>query len=85
MGTLIISKMQYWSILLNFIKEIESLGEQRLRLTIIKAYTILYNGVKKTTIPNKPVNVDLNIKSITPNYCKQRKHYFFFVRFSFVE
>lgn len=65
-----ISKLQYWSMLLNFIKENEILGEQRLRLTNIKAYTILYNGVKKIALKPKPFNVDLNIESILPNYCK---------------
>lgn len=68
----IMSKLQYWSMLLNFIKEIESSGEQRLRLTTIKAYTILYNGVKKITIPMEPINLDLQIKTILPNYCKHK-------------
>lgn len=73
--------MQHWSILLNFIKDIESLGEQRLRLTTIKAYTILYNGVRKITIPHKPVNVDLNIKSIQPNYCEENNFFSFSFHF----
>lgn len=70
-GLILISRLQHWSMLLNFVKEIENSGEQRLRLTTIKAYTILYNGVKKITVPTQPVHLDLNIKSILPSYCKQ--------------
>lgn len=55
--------------LFNFIKENENFEEQRLRLTTLKAYTILYKGVKKNTIPTQTMRLDLQIPQNIPDFC----------------